>query len=162
MIKKLSKCFYLCLSKLFNFNFNSMAANSIHVELSKYGLFAFENRLLFRLMTFTNRLVFNLTNRLVAPKALTDLVRPNIMRQGLLNTNITDHNLRNKHDLDVAASGSKFGDMTFGFIFSKLINLTCSEFVYVKPLEFVTKARSQICYILGILEEAIIKQILLP
>ena len=76
-------------------------------------------------MTFTNKLVFNLTNRLTALKALTDLLRPNIMRQGLFNTNITDHSLRNKHDLDVAASGSKFGYMTFGFIFPKLIYLTC-------------------------------------
>jgi len=65
----------------------------------------------FLTLTFTNKLVFNLTNRLTAPKSLTDLLRTNIIHQDPTNSNITDHSLRNKHDLDVATSGSKFEDL---------------------------------------------------
>lgn len=129
IIKKLSKCFYLCLFKLFNYYFTSMSKSNTSFSLANYGLFAFEHRLLFRLLTFSNRLVYRLTNSLTAPKALTDLLRPNIIRQGPADSNVTNYGLRNKDDMDVAVCVSKFGDMTFGFIFTKLINLACSDFI---------------------------------
>jgi len=113
MIKKLSKCFYMGLYKLFNFNFDSCSPNSANEVLIKYGLYSFEYQFLFRLLTITNKLVYSLNNNFTAPKALTDLLRPNIVRQGPTDSAQTDHNLRNKGDLDVATSVSRFGDMTF-------------------------------------------------
>ena len=54
MLQKLSKCYYLCLYKLFNFRFDGCEPNNINTFLTNYGLFAFENRVLYRLLTFTN------------------------------------------------------------------------------------------------------------
>ena len=158
MIKKLSKCFYLCLYKLFNFNFDSCSPNSANEVLIKYGLYSFEYRFLFRLLTFTNKLVYSLNNNFTAPKALTDLLRPNIVRQGPTDSAQTDHNLRNKGDLDVATSVSRFGDMTFGYIFPKFINLTCLSFINLKPSDFVNRSRSSLSLIFNNFMNATLKQ----
>jgi hypothetical protein len=112
------------------------------IKLIKYGLYSFEYRFLFRLLTFTNKLVYSLNNNFTAPKALTNLLRPNIVRQGPTDSTLKDHNLRNKGDLDVATSLSRFGDMTFGFIFPKFINLTCLDFINLQPSDFVNRSRS--------------------
>jgi hypothetical protein len=157
-IIKLTKCFYLCLYKLFNFNFDSCSPNSTNDALVKYGLYSFEYRFLFRLLTFTNKLVFSLNNNFTAPKALTDLLRPNIVRQGPTDSTLTDHNLRNKGDLDVATSLSRFGDMTFGFIFPKFINLTCLDFINLKPSDFVNRSRSCLSLIFKNFMNATLKQ----
>ena len=157
-IIKLTKCFYLCLYKLFNFIFDSCSPNSTNDVLIKYGLYSFKYRFLFRLLTFTNKLVYSLNNNLTAPKALTDLLRPNIARQGPTDFTLTDHNLRNKGDLDVATSLSRFGDMTFGFIFPKFINLTCLEFINLKPSDFVNRSRSCLSFIFNNFMNATLKQ----
>ncbi len=96
--------------------------SSTNDSLIKYGVYSFEYQFLFRLLTFTNKLVFSLNNNFKDPKALTDLLMPNIVKQGPTDSTLADHNLRNKGDLDEATSLSRFGDISFGFIFPKFIN----------------------------------------
>jgi len=135
MIQKLSKCFYLCLYKLFNYKFDS-CPNDINLFLTNYGLFAFEHRVLVRLMTFTNKLGTSL--------AVVD--------------NRTDYDLRNRSELDATASRTKFGDMTFCHIFPKFINLTCATFVNLKPSEFSARVKRTITELFSIIETSVAKQ----
>lgn len=47
-------------------------------------------------------------------------MRTNIIRKSLSDSNVTNHVLRNKDDMDVAVRVSKFGDMTFVLIYTIL------------------------------------------
>ena len=160
MLQKLSKCFYLCLYKLFNYKFYDCQPNDINTFLTDYGLFAFEHRVLFRLLTFTNKLVFKLENGDTAPTILKSYLHQNKDRQSLaVSDNLTDHNLRNQSELDVAVSRTKFGDMTFCHIFPKFINLTCASFVNLKPSEFSVRAKQTINSLFSLIETSVAKQL---
>jgi len=69
---------------------------------------------------------------------------PNIVKQGPTDSTLADHNLRNKGDLDEATSLSRFGDISFGFIFPKFINHTFLDFINLKPSDFVNRSRSSL------------------
>jgi hypothetical protein len=154
MIQKLSKCFYLCLYKLFNYKFDS-CPNDINLFLTNYGLFAFEHRVLFRLMTFTNKLGTGDS----APVILKSYLLKNSDRQSLaVVDNRTDYDLRNRSELDATASRTKFGDMTFCHIFPKFINLTCATFVNLKPSEFSARVKRTITELFSIIETSVAKQ----
>ena len=160
MLQKLSKCFYLCLYKLFNYKFYDCQPNDINTFLTDYGLFAFEHRVLFRLLTFTNKLVFKLDNGDTAPTILKSYLHQNKDRQSLaVSDNLTDHNLRNQSELDAAVSRTKFGDMTFCHIFPKFINLTCASFVNLKPSEFSARAKRTINSLFSLIETSVAKQL---
>ncbi len=112
MLQKLSKCFYLCLFKIFNYKFYDCHPNDINTFL--WILLFNWLRSIFRLLTFTNKLVLKLDNGETAPKILISLLQQNKYRKSLaVSDNLTDHNLRNQSELDAAVSRTKFGEMTF-------------------------------------------------
>jgi len=159
MLQKLSKCFYLCLYKLFNYKFDGCQPNTINTFLTNYGLFAFEHRVLYRLLTFTNKLVYKLDVGETAPEILKSYLPQKIDRQSLAVTeNLTDYNLRNKTELDAAVSRTKFGDMTFCHIFPKFINLTCASFANLKPTEFSARVKRTITTLFSLIEYSVAKQ----
>ena len=49
VLQKLSNCFYICLHKLFKFNFSGYEQREINSFLCKYGLFGLEHRLVYKL-----------------------------------------------------------------------------------------------------------------
>ena len=158
-VLKLSKCFYICLFKLFKYSFRN-GPNDTNDFLLNYGLFSFEHRVLLRILSFTNKIIYKLDNNQTAPEILKGYLATNAGRQSLLtvNSNFTDHDLRNKNELDSFTSRSKFGELTFCNIFPKLINLVCTNFIYLKPTEFCTRVKGSINSIFSLLISASLKQ----
>jgi hypothetical protein len=113
VIQKLSNCYYLCLFKLFKMKFNDADAdtNSINNNLSKFGLFAFDHRIFYRLFTFS----YKIYNDSYAPQLLRGLLKTNVTRE-------LKYDLRNKNDLIVSSLKNKFGELTFSHFFPKFIN----------------------------------------
>jgi hypothetical protein len=158
-LQKLSKFFYLCLDKLFNFKFDGSEPNITNTFLTNYGLFAFEHRVLYRPLTLTNKLVYKLKAGDIAPVILMSYLPQKINRQSLAATeNLTDHNLRNKSELDAAVNRTKFGDMTFCRIFPKFINLVCARFGNLKPSEFSSRTLRTIKSLFSLIEDSVRKQ----
>jgi len=86
------------------------------------------------------------------------LLRPNIVRQNPTDSTLTDNNLGNKGDLDEATSLSRFWDMTFRLIFPKFVNLTCIDFINIKPSDFVNSSRNCLSLIFNNFMNATLKQ----
>ncbi len=118
VLQKLSNCFYICLHKLFKFNFSGYEQREINSFLCKYGLFGLEHRLVYKLLHFS----YNIVNGHDSPALLKDSIKINAERHA-------DRNLRNKNKFDTTRNCTKFGDKTFKYFFPRLINFTCQSFI---------------------------------
>ena len=56
-IQKLANSYYMCLFKLFNFNFNNKDCTYINNFLKRYKLFSFEHRILLRISMFIFKII---------------------------------------------------------------------------------------------------------
>jgi hypothetical protein len=91
--------------------FDGKDSNTINNELLKYGLFAFDHRIFYRLFTFS----YKIFNEYHAPQILSDQLKTNASRA-------LNYRLRNENDLIVAPLKNKFGELTFSYFFPKFIN----------------------------------------
>jgi hypothetical protein len=118
IINKLSNCYYVCLAKLLNsnksdkFNFYNQEPTIVNNFLKKYKLNSFSHRLFVRLNLFT----FNILST----------KRPPILLDNFKTFDSRDisYNLRSNSNPGVIESHSKlhYGELTFGFFFSKFYN----------------------------------------
>jgi hypothetical protein len=145
-IRRLSKSYYLCLSKLLKFHHSPLcdssgSANVLNDKLKKYGLLTFQHRLVLRIFTFAYKLTyFNSLGEAVPSELGSCLVR---------NSTINSHgyNLRNSNDIHINYSEGKYGNLTFGYIFPRIISLLSITTKYssnASPAAFVTKLKSSI------------------
>jgi hypothetical protein len=111
-LQKLSNCFYMCLLKLFSFNFKDWSNEQVNNFLKNYGLFSFQSRCLVRLALFS----FKIVNNSNSP--------PNLKKQIIQTKNKTGaHTLRNSSDIVVKNTLNKFGEKCFSKFFPTMINL---------------------------------------
>ena len=71
-ISKLTKCYYNCLFRLFNFRLNNLNPVQINVFLSKFKLNSFQHRIIVKLSFFS----FNIKNCNFSPSALHQALQP--------------------------------------------------------------------------------------
>ena len=93
--------------------------------LSSHKLFAFEHRIFFRLLTFTNKIV----NNIFSPSILKDCLTPRAQRH---NT----RSLRNSNEFDTPRNKTQFGEMTFSHFFPNLVNLACLSLIHLPIQQF--------------------------
>ena len=128
-IQKLADCFYICLDKLFHYRSTSklrnLNPNMLNDFLSSHKLFAFEHRIFFRLLTFTNKIV----NNIFSPSILKDCLTPRAQRH---NT----RSLRNSNEFDTPRNKTQFGEMTFSHFFPNLVNLACLSLIHLPIQQF--------------------------
>lgn len=106
-INNLAKIYYLCLYKLFNFNFNNSNTHQINSRLNFFSLSSFEYRCTYKFFDFS----YNIKHNRLAPKELSAILRENAVKH--------DYGLRST-TLPVVA----YGDFTssFGTFFSNFYN----------------------------------------
>jgi hypothetical protein len=99
--------------KLFNFKFINFSNDEINNYLKTYGLFSFQNRVIFRIFIFT----FKIKSSKNAPLELKNQIK-------IVEHQNAFYNLRSNGNLQVTSNRSltKNGDKTFNYIFSKIIN----------------------------------------
>jgi exonuclease III len=124
-IQSLSNSYYLCLLKLFDFNMPVVYAtdfNLINNELEKIRLNSFLHRFILKLFTFVHKIYNDIDSPL-------DLKNQFIINENIVTTNqfISKRNLRNRNHLYVPATNAfnNYGQQTFSYFFSKLINKFC-------------------------------------
>lgn len=100
-IKKLCKCYYFCLLKLFKIDLNDHDCFQINNLLSKYKLFSFQHRIVFRLTVFLFKIKYSQT-------------RPNILNSWIQHTFLDNqnYNLRSNNTIIFLADRTclKYGD----------------------------------------------------
>ncbi len=60
-------------------------------------------------------------------------------------------------NLDASARRTKFGEMTFGHIFTKFFNLKCKRFINLQPLKFSLKLSRMISTLFCLIENSVVK-----
>ena len=117
VIQKLSNLYYLCLYKLFKFNFSSDDASVANQFLKKYGLFSFQHRILIRFCTFSYKIYMNHDS----PTELQKQIKSNVA--DLVNPQSTDtKELRNRKIFLGKISNLKYGEITFEKCFSRFVD----------------------------------------
>jgi len=117
LLQKLCNFFYVCLAKLFKINFSSMDSQSVNNYLESFGLFSFQHRLTFKLLTFS----FKIYRNLDSPSILKNLLVLNKERKLI-------YNLRNTNEFhNFTKSINRYGDLTYSHFFSNLINVSCCD-----------------------------------
>ena len=112
-IQRLSKMYYLCLNKLFNFSFLDQTHDEINCFLSNYNISSFHHRFIERVLSFLHKIIYVKNS----PTQLKNWIRPTILsnNQYALRSN-------QKTVFQTYRSNSKFGDITFQNFFSKFLN----------------------------------------
>lgn len=108
-IQSLCNCFNLCLFKLFNFNSKNESVNFYNNFLEKYNLFTLQHRIVYRIFCFS----YNLFNNKCSPTGLTSKIIP---------SEKTKYDFRKKASCAEPALKNHYGENTFRFFFSKLLN----------------------------------------
>jgi exonuclease III len=113
LIQKLNKFYYICLFKLFKYNFYGLSCAQITERLSPFGLSSFTHRICTKILTFYAKIGSYAT----APQGLKDMI--NLTR--LDNQN---YNLRSNNMLVVVNErlNNRFGEKMFSTFGAKLIN----------------------------------------
>ena len=135
-IQKIKNCFDYCLFKLLNFKIETYNAlnikidsqdlvNDFNFKLEKYGLFTFEHRFITRITQFTHKIMHNKNS----PEILVNAITIN-------NTTTNNYTLRNKDLIIEPLTFTHYGEFTFQFFFSKLINKHLSNNIYFKFNDF--------------------------
>jgi hypothetical protein len=124
ILTKLSNFYYLCLFKLFKFNFED-DENVANLFLTKYGLFTFQHRIFMRFATFSHRM-YTLDD---APKELQSQLKLNVatITQNDEKSNDNGYSLRSRKIFYNEPSNLKYGDLTFGKFFNKFL-IKCLPF----------------------------------
>jgi hypothetical protein len=120
-IRKLCKLYYICLIKLFNFSFldkstrfSSIKSHDlINLDLKEHNLFSFHHRLVFRLISFIHKILFNFNS----PVQLKSWLVINVNKE--LGVSLRSNDTQS---FCVPKTKSKFGDMTFKNFFSRFLN----------------------------------------
>ena len=123
--------YYLCLNKLFNFNFKEQSHEQINTFLEQYNLFSFQHRLTFRLSLFLHKIIYDNKSPVQLKTWLTPEVQNNVV-----------YSLRSNNNklFNISKSFSKFGDLTFKNFFSRLLNklnfldVSCSFYEFKRDL----------------------------
>jgi hypothetical protein len=123
ILQKLSNLYFLCLFKLFKFNFVNdwAAANEF---LQKYGLQSFIHRIFVRFSSFSWRL-FNLSS---APSDLSSQLKDSsplsndVVAPSTDSISLRTINCKTRSVSKVEVSNLKFGELTFGKFFRKFVN----------------------------------------
>ena len=119
-IQRLNSCFNLCLFKLFGlkFNKNIIDQNSFNNQLENFGMVSFKHRFLEKVLSFVHKI----ENEEGSPLELKKHLKKNdtVDKGG--------HNLRNKNLLyQPNVMHNHFGQETFSYFFSKLVNNFCFQ-----------------------------------
>ena len=114
-LQRISNCYYVCLSKLFNFNFVNLELYQINSFLKAYNLLPFQYRLYYKLAMFG----FCVNNGVNSPQILKFYL---VERSELIS-----NNLRSSNKFNIIASNFKAGDLTFQFFYPRLLN--CNLFL---------------------------------
>lgn len=114
-IQKLANSYYLCIFKLFKLSFNSDNYDSVNLELKKLGIFNLHHRIVKKLSIFVYKI-----NIFQNPPNLKDELKFNFERK-------VPYNLRNSNNLSMPRTERKFGEQTFGYFFTKFINILFIE-----------------------------------
>ena len=126
LVKKLTNYYYTCLSSLFKFCKNNFISNSCLSKrnnfLASYGLFSYQHRLLHRILSFANKIYFSISPLAAPHHQASPLLLKNLLRLKDCRQSTMSMSLRSKANLDASKSNTKYGDLTFGHIFPKLIN----------------------------------------
>ena len=118
-LQKLSNCYYLCLLKLFKFDFKDWDCCKVNDFLKNYNLFAFQHRCFFRLSLFS----FKIVNNDMSPPHLKEQIQKVCQKAG-------SYYLRNNNDAIVKMTKTKFGERTFSNFFSRLINCCFGNYFF--------------------------------
>ena len=130
LLQKLSNIYYMCLFKLFKFNFITDAEEA-NTFLSQYGLFSFQHRLLVRFSTFSYRM-YSLD---CAPPSLQNQFKNTLNQTSHSETLFLPLSLRSRQVSRANCSNLKFGELTFGKFFPKFIE-RCNLVVYLENHEY--------------------------
>ena len=105
--------YYICLFKLFHFNFLNKSHDEVNEVLKQYGLFSFQHRIAFRLTLFANKII-KLNS---SPKLLKSWLEP-------VEACNVRYSLRSNNTIGFISDKilKKFGDLTFKNFFSKFLN----------------------------------------
>ena len=114
-IQKLANSYYMCLFKLFNFNFNNKDCTYINNFLKRYKLFSFEHRILLRISMF----IFKITRSPFGPL----LLKNQIIKK---NEN-TVYELRENEKYVIPRIHNHYGEATFSYFVNNLLNNTLKE-----------------------------------
>jgi len=123
ILQKLANCYYRTLFKLFKFDFMGKDFNEINLFLENFNLFAFQHRVFYRTFLFS----YKIHNYSFSPPSLKDKLKTNLNRDLV-------YDLRNKDNLIELGARNKFGQLTFGYVFPKLINNCC--LLQISSLDF--------------------------
>ena len=123
-IQKLANGYYLCIYKLFKLTFNTDDYGMVNIELKKLGIFNLHHRIVRKLGIF----VFKI-NYFKNPPNLATEFKFNYERN-------IGYSLRNSNNLTQPKAERKFGELTFGFFFSKFINMCFLDKFNVSLKEF--------------------------
>ena len=112
-IKKLSRAYYTCLFKLFNFTFENLSNTAINSFLKYHNLFSFHHRVIFRLTIF----IYKIKNSKIGPIQLRDWLEATTLEN-------TRYELRSNNTVMFLADRSclKYGDITFKNVFCNYLN----------------------------------------
>ena len=112
-IQRLCKMYYLCLHKLFKYNFAGKSHDAINGDFKKDNLFSFQYRIVYRLSMFTNNVMFNKNS-------------PTVLKQWLIPSTLVHqfHNTRSNNTISFVLDRTytKFGDLTYKNMFCKWLN----------------------------------------
>ena len=111
VIQKLANSYYLCLIKLFKFNFCNMSNNTINDYLKRYNLFAFSHRILYRLILFSHKLANT-----------SHTISKYIKYKDESNTTMC---LRNSQDVSQPTINNRYGELTLTYFYCKFLNKVC-------------------------------------
>ena len=113
LLEKLGRMFYLTLVKLLRFRFENDSITEINRFLEGYGLQAFQYRVISRSLSFLNKLACDQNAPIGLKSEITRIIRVN-----------DNYELRsnNKLVLEPIVVRSKFGDLIFKNICSKIVN----------------------------------------
>ena len=141
-LQKLVNCYYMCLSKLFNFNLINLNTTTINAYLKRYNLFAIQHRILYRFALF----LYKLTNSKNFPLDLSSTLKHNKC----------EYNFRHQNLFLLPSISSKSGEQTFEFFFVKFINnlnlKTNEKFLDFKTDFFTNVFSKVICFIILIFQ----------
>ena len=117
IIQKLSNLYYYCLFKLFKFNF-SENVDVVNQKLSDYGLLSFQHRIFQRFAVFSHK-IYTLPT---SPPNLSNQLKSNVAELLVSTSNFTSITLRSRTIVSSSQSNLKYGELTFGKFFNKLLN----------------------------------------
>ena len=112
-IRRLCKAYYICLHKLFNFNFYCATHEIINKKLKCFNLFSFHHRLVYRISLFINRIMSSLNSQLLLRSWLTP---------STVHNEHHDTRSNNKTVFVLERTHTKFGDLSFKNSFGRFLN----------------------------------------